>query len=256
MPKAIMASIIFVALKNMIKFSSARKLYSISKEDFALFVVAFAATAALGVTWGIALSILCSLVFLIKLQARPATRTLAVLPGTNLCVDFKRFPEAREIRGVKIFSFGAALHFANKDHFEKKLKKMESRCQWNKMHIVIINCSCITSIDTTCVSMLKRLQARYDAGGVKLVFANLQSWEMRTFLRKSGLYDTIDTGRFFLTMDAALAYAKDYVAEIAAHPMQEKKLLPIGDNGNCKNNEDGSSLQIAVQHKETEESKI
>ena len=39
MPKAIMASIIFVALKNMIKIATARKLYYVSKQEWTLWMI-------------------------------------------------------------------------------------------------------------------------------------------------------------------------------------------------------------------------
>lgn len=38
----------------------------------------------------------------------------------------RRFPQAKEIPGIRIFRFDSSLHFANKDFFEKKLKALVS----------------------------------------------------------------------------------------------------------------------------------
>ena len=115
----------------------------------------------LGVTYGIGLSILASILLLVKMQAKPATRILGVLGGAEglnekygcVVLDVKNFDAAMEIEGIKIFKFEADLHFANKDHFEEKLKKMQSRSQWNRLHTVIIDCSSINTIDLTCVKV-------------------------------------------------------------------------------------------------------
>jgi sulfate permease, SulP family len=212
MPRAIMASIIFAALKNMITFQTARRLFTVSKVDFTLWCIAFVFTSLLGVTGGIVISIVMSMLLLIKYQARPAARVLGVLKGTSdFCVDIKQFPDAQEIEGVKIFEFTAPLHFANKDHFEAKIKKMEVRSQWKNLHVVVIDCSSVTGIDITCIKMLERLQARYTAMNVELIFANWRGRDMRTLIDASGLYDTIDSKKFFLDMRSALQYAKKFV---------------------------------------------
>ncbi|GMH47002.1 hypothetical protein TrRE_jg4718 [Triparma retinervis] len=211
MPRAIMASIIFAALKNMITFQTARRLFRVSKVDFTLWCIAFVFTSLLGVTWGIVISIVMSMLLLIKYQAKPAAKILGVLKGSDdLCVDIKQFADAHEIEGVKIFEFTAPLHFANKDHFEARLKKMEVRSQWRNLHVVIIDCACVTYIDITCIKMLERLQARYTAKNVELIFSNWRGRDMREILDASGLYDTIGANKFFLDMRSALNYARKF----------------------------------------------
>lgn len=237
MPRAIMAAIIYAALKNMITFQTAKRLYKVSKVDFVLWLVAFVFTSLLGVTWGIIISITVSIMLLVKYQARPAARVLGVLKGTtDLCVDIKQFIEAHEIEGVKIFEFQAPLHFANKDHFESRLKKMEARCQWSKLYAVIIDCSSITGIDITCIKMLERLQARYTALNIELVFANWKGRDMRALLDASGLYDTIDPSRFYLDMASALLYTKKIVNDAKAKEIngdalgESVEMVPLTSN--------------------------
>ena len=99
MPKAIMASIIFAALKNMIKLQSGLKLWRVSKEDFGLFEIAFTSTALLGVTYGIGISIVSAVVLLVKNSSRPTTSTLGRLGDTDIYRDVKSFPKAKEIEG-------------------------------------------------------------------------------------------------------------------------------------------------------------
>jgi len=179
-------------------------------------MVAFVFTSLLGVTWGIVISIITSMLLLIKYQARPAAKVLGVLRGTtDMCVDVKQFTDAHELEGIKIFQFQAPLHFANKDHFEAKIRKMEGRCQWNSLNVVIVDCASINNIDITCIKMLERLQKRYASMKIDLIFANWRGRDMRDLLDRSGFYDMIDPSKFYLDMAPALEYAKMTVREIA-----------------------------------------
>ncbi|GMH49439.1 hypothetical protein TrVE_jg4485 [Triparma verrucosa] len=212
MPKAIMASIIFVALKNMINIATARKLYKVSKQEWTLWMISFVSTTLLGVTYGILISIVASLGLLVKFQARPATRVMGLLGGEGgltskygtVCLDVKEFSAARELYGIKIFKFEADLHFANKDWFDQKLRKMDERCQWDRLYAVIIDCSAINTIDLTCVKLLERIHRRYQEKNVKLLFANWKAQSMQKVFESSGLYETIGEENFFLKMRGAL----------------------------------------------------
>jgi len=53
LPMAVLAAIIFAALRSMMNFSRAKQLWSISKIEFFQWLVAFACTTFLGVTYGI-----------------------------------------------------------------------------------------------------------------------------------------------------------------------------------------------------------
>ena len=105
--------------------------------------------------------------------------------------------------------FEADLHFANKNHFEDKLKKMQSRSQWKRLHTIIIDCSAINTIDLTCVKMLEKLNKNLKLRGCKVLFANWKAQSMRRVLEGSGFYETIGEENFFLKMRGALDMAID-----------------------------------------------
>ena len=65
--------------------------------------------------------VVTALLTLIVSTMRPPCAPLGRLPGTQTYVDLRRHPEAKRVKGVVIFGYGAALHFANKDHFRDML---------------------------------------------------------------------------------------------------------------------------------------
>jgi MFS superfamily sulfate permease-like transporter len=207
MPKAIMASIIFAALKNMINIATMRKLWRVSKPDWALFMVAFVGTGLLNVTYGIGVSIGAAVVYLVKLQMAPSSQTLGVIRdggsngGSNdddddvrVYVDVKRFPTAVEVPGVKIFRFNSSLNFANKSHFEIKLQKVVDNAS-DRVYVVVVDCSSVTEIDFTCVKMLRRVILSYGKDrGIRIVFGNWPADRMRTMLVGMEFFDATDDG--------------------------------------------------------------
>jgi MFS superfamily sulfate permease-like transporter len=52
------------------------------------------------------------------------THTLTLIAHASARRNLERFEDAKEIEGCKIFRFGAALNFANKDYFEHNLNRL------------------------------------------------------------------------------------------------------------------------------------
>jgi SulP family sulfate permease len=126
LPYAVLASIIFMSVNTLFDFRTPRRLLQLNYVDFLLWLVAFVATLLCGVQIGIELSVACSLVTLIASSMRPPHALLGRLPGTSVYVATRnsrssRSESARQVEGVAIFGFHAALHFANKDYYHDAL---------------------------------------------------------------------------------------------------------------------------------------
>lgn len=117
MPNAVLASIVFMAVKSLFDMQKPRYLYRVKRADFVTWVVAFGSTLLLGVQMGIGLGVAASMISIVVRSARPNHALLGRLPGTDIYRDLRRFIEAGQIPGVIIFRFDASLHFANKDFF-------------------------------------------------------------------------------------------------------------------------------------------
>ena len=241
MPKAIMASIIFVALRNMVKLQEARRLWAYGGKDFWLFAVAFLCTAFFGVTYGIFLSLLASFILLLHNSSRPPTLVLAPLPSpsSNVFVDVKRYPEAEQLRRIRIFQVQGDLSFANKEWVEGKLAKMNRRWEedeeeeeeeeeeknvqqqsdeeeaWGKrVKVLIMDMQSVNSIDTTSVKFLSALASRCSSKNTRLLFANWRS-SLATGKALEGMkfYDVVGEECFFLGLSEAVDYGKRVVKE-------------------------------------------
>ena len=117
MPNAVLASIVFAAVKSLFDVRRVRTLWRVKRADAVVWLSAFFLTLLLGIQLGIGLSAFISLVGIVARSSRPNHALLGQLPGTRLYRDVRRFPQARLVPGVAVFRFDASLHFANKDFF-------------------------------------------------------------------------------------------------------------------------------------------
>ncbi|CAM9135564.1 unnamed protein product [Ectocarpus sp. 6 AP-2014] len=208
LPKAILASVVMFGVVKMVDFRDAKRLYHLSKPDFFLWNVSFWVTAIVGPIEGIAVSVVVSLLYLLKQTSRPANSTLGRLPETREYRNIKRFPMAKEIPGIRIFRFDSSLHFANKDYFENRLKALENDpYQGVRIHTIVLDASSINQLDASAIDMLILVAKSYDERGVSILCANWKG-PQRDLLELSGFYDVIPPANLFLGLHDAVVEAR------------------------------------------------
>ncbi|KAK9751232.1 Sulfate permease family [Popillia japonica] len=122
--KAILASIIVVALKGMLMQAvMLKKFWKLSKWDAIVWIVTFLTTVVVSIDIGLLSGIIVSLISIFVRGQRPYTCLLGVVPNTDLYLDCKRFKGVQEIEGIKIFHYCGALNFASKAIFKEQLTK-------------------------------------------------------------------------------------------------------------------------------------
>ncbi|XP_041801490.1 solute carrier family 26 member 6, like [Chelmon rostratus] len=124
LPKAILASIVFVNLKGMFKqYSDIVTLWKSSKIDLVVWLVTWVSTLLFNLDLGLAASITFALFTVIFRTQLPTYSVLGNVPGTELYVDIETHREAREIPGVTIFRSSATVYFANAELYLEALKE-------------------------------------------------------------------------------------------------------------------------------------
>uniref|UniRef100_A0A3Q1C3C3 STAS domain-containing protein n=1 Tax=Amphiprion ocellaris TaxID=80972 RepID=A0A3Q1C3C3_AMPOC len=123
LPKAILASIVFVNLKGMFKqYADIVTLWRSSKIDLVVWLVTWVSTMLLNLDLGLAASITFALFTVIFRTQMPTYSVLGNVPGTELYVDLETHRQVRQ-KGVTIFRSSATVYFANADLYLEALKK-------------------------------------------------------------------------------------------------------------------------------------
>ena len=113
LPKAILASVIMVAVFGLIDYKEAIHLFKSNKTDFSTLIVTFLATLIFGVEIGIGTGVILSLAMVLFKTTKPHTAQLARVPDSHFYRNIKRFNNLEENEEVLIYRFDAQLFFAN-----------------------------------------------------------------------------------------------------------------------------------------------
>ncbi|XP_050304506.1 solute carrier family 26 member 6-like isoform X2 [Anthonomus grandis grandis] len=125
LPKAVLASIIVVALKGMfLQVLDFWKFWKLSKIDALVWIGTFITVVFIGIDIGLLCGVALSLATIFVLSFRPHTCLLGQVPSTDLYLDIARYKAAKEVEGIKIFHYSGGINFATKAMFKADLIRL------------------------------------------------------------------------------------------------------------------------------------
>ncbi len=194
LPTVVLAAIVLVAVKGLINVKELRHVWRVSRFEFAISMVAFAAVLLLGILRGVIVAVLVSLLLLIKRVARPHVAFLGRIPGTRDYSDMERHPDNEPVPGVLVVRVEASLVYFNVEHVHDSLRE--------KLHaapeppaLVVFDLSTSPTVDLAGARMLATLHSELTAAGTGLRLVDARA-SVRDILRAEGLKTLVgDFGR-------------------------------------------------------------
>lgn len=222
LPKAILASVIMVAVFGLIDYKEAIHLWKSNRTDFVMLIVTFLATLSLGIEQGIGVGVILSLVMVIYRSTRPHYATLGRIPGTSFFRNTGRFEQLEERDDMLIFRFDADLYFANTNFFKDKLEE-EARAKGDGLKYIIISAESISHVDSSALHALEEILREYREQGVHVVFTGVKG-PLRDALNRAHLMDYFGQDNFYLTVQEAVEQLGAQTAEETTPSHQEYTL--------------------------------
>ncbi|MFZ9044229.1 MAG: SulP family inorganic anion transporter [Cyclobacteriaceae bacterium] len=194
LPKALLASVIMVAVFGLIDYKEVIHLWKTDRKDLLMLAVTFFTTLATGIEEGIAIGVALSLGMVVFRSSYPHVAVLGRLPGTKMYRNINRYPNAEQHNGLLIVRFDAQLFFANlqffRDLIEEEIQKRQD------VSLVIINGQAINSLDSSAVHMLHELIEDLERQKIQIVFTGLKG-PVRDIMVKNNLVDELGKHHFF-----------------------------------------------------------
>lgn len=206
LPKALLSSIIIVAVIGLIEFKTPAHLFKFAKRDFIILNITFLVTLFVGIKEGIIVGILLSLIMLIYRTTKPHVAVLGKVPKTNLYRNIERFKNLEILDSVLIIRFDAQLYFANASYFKDVLFS-EAIKKGNSLKIIIIDGESLNNIDSDGIYALKELILHFNKKDIKISFSGLKG-PVRDTIHKSELIKTIGKEHCFMNIQEAVDYFK------------------------------------------------
>jgi len=202
LPKAILASVIMVAVFGLINYKEAIQLFNSNITDFWMLITTFIATLTFGVEIGIIIGVILSLTVALFKTTRPHTARLAKVPNTHFYRNIRRFQNLDINEEILIYRFDAQLFFANTNFFVDKLYEYE-RLKKKVLKLVIIDGESINNIDSTAIHALEEVVSDFNSRNILVYFTGIKG-PVRDIMFRSGFMEKVNEDYFFMSIHDAV----------------------------------------------------
>ena len=189
LPNVVLAAIVLVAVKGLINVKEMRHVWRVSRYEFFVSMIAFAAVLLLGILNGVIVAVIASLLLLIRRTAHPHVAFLGNIPGTRGYSDMERNPDNEAVPGALVFRVEASLLYFNVEHVRDAVWQ-RIRTATEPLRLVVCDLSTSPAVDLAGVRMLAQLHAELKAAGIRLRLVSAHA-AVRDILRAEGLEETV-----------------------------------------------------------------
>ncbi|MEX0624813.1 MAG: STAS domain-containing protein, partial [Saccharospirillum sp.] len=200
--------VIMVAVFGLIDVHEVKHLWKVKRDDLGLLIFTFVATLALGVKYGIFLSVGLSMVWFVIKTTRPHYAVLGKLPETDQYRNVKRHELAETTPNVLALRFDAQFYYGNVSFLKDTVKREEARMV-SPLKALVLDASAVNQLDSSADTALHELLRDYRIRNVDLFFSHVKGPVMEV-MKRSGFVQSLGEDHFFLTTDEAVQAARAY----------------------------------------------
>jgi SulP family sulfate permease len=204
LPQTILASVIMVAVFGLIDIKEIKHLWQTDRADFAMLIITFVSTLALGIEKGILTGVLLSILLIIFKTTRPHYAILGEVNDTGIYKNLLRYPEAKTSDDVLILRFDARLYFANAQYFSDII--WEEIAKKDKgLKLLILDAESINDIDSSGMHCLKEIATELREKHIDLYLSAVKG-PVRDKLEKNNYLGPMGRKQFYSRISEALDY--------------------------------------------------
>lgn len=202
LPKAILASVIMVAVFGLIDYKEALHLWKSNRSDFWILMVTFIATLALGIEQGIGIGVILSLAMIIYRTSKPHIAELGNVPGTIFYRNKNRFDNVSIQNDILIVRIDAQMYFANSNYIRESIEALLQN-RGKGIKAVIINSDSINNLDSSAIHTLDDMITDFKNQGIQVMFTGVKG-PVRDAMVKADMIDKVGKENFFMSVQSAV----------------------------------------------------
>lgn len=202
LPKAILASVIMVAVFGLIDFKEAKHLWQTDRVDFFMLLATFLGTLSLGIEQGILIGVTLSLGVVIFRTTLPHFAVLGKIPGEPLYKNINRFDNLERRDDILIMRFDARLYFANVNFFKETIEE-EIDKRKDELKLFILDANSINSVDSSGIHALDEILEYCQSLGIEFYMTSVKG-PLRDTLQRAHFDEKIGEENFFMHIQTAV----------------------------------------------------
>jgi MFS superfamily sulfate permease-like transporter len=180
----VLAAVVIAAVTSLVKLSELRRLWRLSRGEFAVAIAALAGVLGSGLLRGVLVGALLSLLLLIRRAARPRVAELGRVPGTDVFADLARLPEAERAPDVLVFRVESALMYFNVDFVRERFAAARE-ARGPGLRLAVFFLGTVPAVDVAGLELLEEIHQDLKERGIDLRLAEAHG-QVRDFLLRAG----------------------------------------------------------------------
>jgi MFS superfamily sulfate permease-like transporter len=189
LPEAVLAAIVLVAVAGFVKLGDFKQLWQVSRLEFNVAMVAFVGVLLLGILKGVAISAIASILFLLRMMAKPHVAVLGRIPASIRFSDAARHTSNERFPGLFLFRVEAPLLYFNVDNIITAVMNGIHR-ETTPVRLAVCDLSTSPYLDAAGARMLAQLEEQLEQEGIQFRVAEAHA-EAREILRATGISERL-----------------------------------------------------------------
>lgn len=208
LPDCVLAAIVLVAVAGFVKIDEFKRLWQISRIEFNVALVAFMGVLLLGILKGVTISAIASILFLLRMMAKPHVAVLGRIPGSIRFSDADRHTSNERFPGLFLFRIEAPLLYFNVETVNSTVLEAIHR-ESTPVRLAVCDLSTSPYIDAAGAKMLQQLEEELERKGIQFRVAEAHA-EVREILRATGISESLGgVSRYTALADIVEDYERD-----------------------------------------------
>ncbi len=189
LPETVLAAIILAAVSGFIRIADFKQLRHISRNEFNVALVAFTGVLLFGILKGVTVSAITSILFLLRMLAKPHVSVLGRIHGSTRFSDSVRHPSNELFPGLFLFRVEAPLLYFNVNAVNTQVLEA-LHAESSPVQMAVCDLSTSPYIDAAGAKMLQQLVEELRLEGIHFRVAEAHA-EVREILRATGISESL-----------------------------------------------------------------
>lgn len=202
LPKAILASVIMVAVFGLIDLKEVKHLWAIDRGDFWMLIATFLGTLSLGIEQGILIGVVLSLGMMIFETTKPHIAIMGKIPNKPHYKNADRFDHLELRPDILIMRFDARLYFANVNYFKETIEA-EIEEKGDALKLFILDADSMNSIDSSGLQALDEILTYCKQKKIQFHLVGAKG-PVRDILNKADMFKKIGEENCFMRIQHAV----------------------------------------------------
>ena len=185
LPEVILAVIVIHAVSGLIKIKELKRIWQLSRMEFYVALIAIGGVLVFGILKGVMISVIMSLILLIRRASSPEVAVLGRIGSTGHFSDHIRHPDNILSPGIVIIRTESSIFYFNAESILEKIHTSLLSAD-APVKLLILDLSASPYVDVAGSKMLLNLARESEKKGIKIRLVSALSG-VRELLRKQGL---------------------------------------------------------------------